>query len=508
MQERQKQLLPHLYAFNLYEWQRRFIECFDHTSPYFTPYRQSWMNAANQIGKSVCNVIKMNKMSTEIEKWAKWWPGWKPTQFWYLLPDYPTIEREVEDKWIPTILPSQELKDHPRWGWKLHKRNGKIWKLEWNTGLSVYLLSYSQQASARQASTLGAVFIDEEPPFEIMGEIAMRTAAAGAHGGYISGVMTPTTGQEEWRRVFEEVGKDKEIYKNSFKQTVTLYDCMQFEDGTPSHWTEERIEDVISKLGSQAEIDLRTKGAFVAQEGLVYEGFNAGENVKPVEQIPPDWMYVSGIDIGSGGKQHASGIIILAIAPDFSRARVIRAWKGTPDNVLSWRSRHNKPGGPETSTGDILEIYTSIKRELQPRGWFGEFYDWASKDFQILAERAGLSVQKAEKGVDLGQGIINTVFKYNVLSIDETPENHDLVVELNTLRHGKTKTHSGSFDDLVDALRYAVTKIPFPMERIKDVNQPVSKPPQRRRLGRHDGDEQENFLDEFEEDIQFWQGQY
>jgi hypothetical protein len=92
-------------------------------------------------------------------------------------------------------------------------------------------------------------------------------------------------------------------------------------------------------------------------------------------------------------------------------------------------------------------------------------YDYADKDLFILAERNGIALEKADKARETGEAILNTLFKNDMLSIDEGPINQLLVDELMNLRRDAKK----SPDHLCDALRYCVATIPWNLSAIQTV---------------------------------------
>ena len=96
--------------------------------------------------------------------------------------------------------------------------------------------------------------------------------------------------------------------------------------------------------------------------------------------------------------------------------------------------------------------------------WYQTYYDWASADLETIASRHGLSLIKAEKNHEIGEHILNALFKTAQLIIydnDET-DNYKLVVEIeNLLKETKKQVAK---DDLADALRYSITKIPWVMD--------------------------------------------
>jgi len=90
----------------------------------------------------------------------------------------------------------------------------------------------------------------------------------------------------------------------------------------------------------------------------------------------------------------------------------------------------------------------------------------------------GLSFIPAEKKHDVGEQVINVLFKNGMLDIDNTQECFPIVNELTTLQLGTDKRRAK--DDSVDSMRYALTKIPFDFSHVGYV--PVREVHQRKQL--------------------------
>lgn len=429
--------LPHLYGFKQYEWAKEFFDSF--AKLYF-------LSAPNQVGKSIWGMCKAVHWATEPSVWPMISNYKKPTLFFYFYPDYNLAQREIEHKWIPLILPKPALKDHPQYGWKLTNNKDEL-SIQFNTGVKIMFASYSTGRAnllALAASSPAAVFIDEEMHPDLWPEVSMRVEAS---KGCINFFATPVHCYPLYRDIFNGVTQ----LKGAIVKTISMFQCMKFIDGSPGLYTREDIETRIAKLGSKAEIQKRVFGKYVTPEGIVYSSFEKGKNVIPPTGVPNDWHHYSGVDIGTGGTAHPASICIVAVSPDYSKGRVVDMWRGD---------------GVNTTCEDILDKYKQMTADII---LYGEFYDWGSKDFYTISSRAGFAFQKAEKGRELGVNLLNTLFKNEMLSIDAVDESHKLINELETLTHneiqGNNKRHAK--DDLIDALRFAVTKIPWNFSHIK-----------------------------------------
>lgn len=424
--------LPHLYSFPFYPWSREFFE------------------SRNQINV-VCAANQISKSSTQIRKAIHWatakhlWPSlWRtpPRQFWYMYPSYKLLNVEVLKKWIPEFLPRGKFKDDEVFGWEIEKYNGNINAIHFRSGVSIYFKTYSQAAEDLQGSTVYAMFLDEEPPEELMDELFLRLVAV---DGYMHAVFTPTLGQEFWREVLEVKGSSERL-PFAYKRQVAMYDCLKYEDGLPSPWTVEKIKRIENACKSEAEIQRRVYGRFVLDSGLKYSGFTRSINLRPSPgPIPDEWNIYVGIDFGSGGDNHPSAVTFVGVAPDYKSGRVFKG---------------RRFDGEVTTAGDLVAYANDMILELpNPDKVLGVYYDYSAVDLKTISLSLGKSWLPAEKSHAIGEQVINVLFKNGMMTIDEIEELNPLVVELMSVKRSTAKNLAK--DDAVDSFRYAVSKVPW-----------------------------------------------
>lgn len=473
--------LPHLYGQKLYIWQREFIE---------SSNKNNFLCAANQIGKSSCQIRKCIMWATDKTLWPKLWAT-KPLTFWYLYPSGQLATVEVKKKWIPEFLPRGEYANHPVYGWKLEERGGIVQAIHFNSGVSVYFKTYSQHVDCLQAGTVWAIFADEEIPYTVYPEVNMRRTAT---NGYFHMVFTATLGQQVWKETLESNAKNRP-FKNALRRQVSMYDCLTFEDGSLSHWTKPQIKEAEAACLTKNEKLRRVYGKFVVDSNLVFEGFDRSRNLVKPFALPEDWYFYAGVDPGAGGgKSHPAGIIFVAVAPDFSRGAVYHGWKGDKER---------------TTAGDVVNKFIGMK---QKRLFSGQYYDFADADFFTIASRMGEPFQKANKARDAGEAALNTLFKNNMLVVFDIPDLVPLVHELETLTKaapGRVKYKVG--DDMADALRYATSSTPWDFSRINSFLE-VQAPPKAKTIDdyRREGFslESQQIEAEIDEEIDEWNEQY
>lgn len=437
-EEKYKQNLPHLYGFKFYLWSRKFFD---------SRNKMNLLFAANQISKSSTSIRKCIHWATATKLWAELWPTRTPNLFWYFMPDAETIRTELHKKWIPEFLPRGEMKDHPIFGWHIENLDSKtkLPILHFNSGVSVAFKTYGQKVQNIQSSTVYAVFTDEELPENYYDEIKFRLAAT---DGYFHMVCTPTLAQPFWKQAIEPSSKAQEKFPDAFKMQVSMYDCLEYEDGDKSTpWTVARIKAIEADCRNELEIQKRVHGKFVREGRVKYGDFDPNVNVvKPYDVS--SWHKFAGVDIGTGGGRHPASIVFVAVRPDYKKAAVYKGWRG--DGVL-------------TASGDILEKFRELRGDDKLTG---QFYDHHARDFFIVASRVGEPFIPAEKGQDLGTDMINTLFKNRILDIFDEPELAKLVDELCNLHADTPK--KDAVDDFIDGMRYAITRIPWDWTAVKE----------------------------------------
>jgi hypothetical protein len=428
--------LPHLYGWNWYPWAKEFFE---------SRNRMNLLCAANQIGKSSIAIRKNIEWACNKKLWGELWET-PPKQFWYFYPSDEVATIEVEKKWVPEFLPRGDMKNHENYGWDIEYASGDIHAIHFRSGCSIYFKSYGQKTLNLQTATVHMITADEEMPEEHINELLARIRS---NRGYFNQVFTATRGLQIWYRAMECVGTSEEMFVTAWKRSVSMRDCMYYEDGTPTKWTAERIAEAESYCTSKAEILKRIDGRFVKDEGRKYVSFDPDNcTYLPTDPIPTNWRYYAGVDIGSGGRGRSAGaIVIVAVSPELDKGKIIRTWRGDYE---------------ETTAKDILEKYKEIKKGLVITQ---ACYDYQSREFGLIASRSGEPFLPADKERDSGTQIMNTLFQSKALTIAHGEyDNQKLVTELMSVPMGdKNRKYQ---DDLTDALRYVVKLIPWDFPKI------------------------------------------
>lgn len=463
--ERRKSL-PHLYGYPWYQWAWDFMQ---------STSKITLLTAANQVSKSSTQIRKVVSWSTEKEKWATLWPteDWSLKEgpvFWYLYPDANLATTEFEDKWIPEFLPKGKMKDDPVYGWKpIYDQRKKISGVLFNSGARLYFKTYMQDVHSLQASTVHAIFCDEELPYQLYSELYFRLNST---NGFFHMVFTATRSQEFWREAMEEIGTPFERFKGAWKLSVSLYMCQKYMDGTPTKWTDERIKETIEACADDNEVQRRVMGRFVRSDGKRYVFTKKKNFVAPQPEdwtiVPPkDWVVFSGVDLGSGLPGGApSAIYFVAVRPDFKYARVFRGWRGD---------------GQVTTAGDVFNKYLELRGNMKV---LVASYDWGSSDFGTIASNNDEPFSKAVKDRTKGDQLLNTLFRFGMLVVDDIGD-YELEKLANEWSNLGVETTSG--DDAADCTRYAIMPIPFDLsevtkeQKVKEVKEILSKPVERHR---------------------------
>lgn len=423
--------LPHLFGFKWYWWAKKFFDSTNHVC---------MITAGNQLSKSSTQIRKCINWATNKSLWPKLWQT-TPRNFIYLYPSAPVATVEVLTKWIPEFLPRGTLEHSLEYGWKIVKNVAKqVIAIEFSSGVTVHFKSYEQNVSNLQTITAHAIFIDEEPPVEIYDELAFRVAGT---DGYINMVFTATKGQELFREAMEEIGKPNEKLVDAFKIQVAAYDCLEYIDGSKSHWTIARIEALKARCKSPQEVLKRIYGRFVKDDGLRYL-FQRDRHTSPAPsgyaQMPrPRTSAYAGVDYGSGNTGRSkSAIVFSELAENSQHVRIFKSWRG--DGII-------------TTAGDLFNQYLSMKNFPVTAA----AYDYGARDFYVIAERNGEPFFRADKARARGDELINTLLRYDLLTIDTGDDELDkLMFELLTL-----SVDGVVGDDLADAFRYCIMQMPI-----------------------------------------------
>jgi len=491
--------LPHLYGHKFYKWQRQFVD---------STNKMNLLTAANQIGKSSASIRRCITNATEPERWERLWGvGAKPKMFWYFYPDQETLEKEFATKWEPEWLPKEDMKDDPKYGWRVTKDRNVPRALHFNTGVIVYFLYYTKKVSAVQAGSVHEIFCDEEMPLEFYDELQMRMVAT---NGIFNSVFTPTLNQLFWKQAME----GRKILPHALKLTVSMYDCLVYEDGTPSTaFTLEKIERIRANCKNETEVQRRVYGKFVTEEGRTFFAFEFDKHMVGRYDVSK-WNIFSAVDYGSGrsggqGQGHPSGIVFLAVRPDYQKGVVFRAWRG--DNE-------------KTTAGDLFNKHQELSIDLKLTN---SVYDHSAADFGTIAARNGVTFNKASKARDVGEALVNTLFKHGMLEIfDDDGELLKLAGELTHVMKDRQAGEHKTNDDLVDPLRYVCMLVPWDLEVVNEMQnaaietkirnarpkteQELIADQIRERRGEdiYGKEKQSDSWDEYDEEINHWNEEY
>lgn len=481
--------LPFLHGWKWYPWARAFFE---------STNKINLLCAANQISKSSTQIRKAIDWATNKPKWPLLWRR-KPIQFWYLYPSQKVVNAEFLTKW-KEFLPSGKFKDDPVYGWKVIKEKHDILGIEFFSGVYLFFKTYAQDAQNLQSGTCDAIFCDEELPIELLPELQQRLTA---NDGYFHMVFTATLGQEFWRKAMEPYDWEEPTLPNALKMTVSMYDCLFYEDGEPSYWTKEKIQEIEARCPTHNDVLRRVYGKFIVDiTGRKYPQFDMKKHMKPWHPVPKDWFIYGGVDVGAGGKTaHPAAIAFVAVRTDYRAGRVFIGWRGD---------------GIRTTAGDVMDKFRELRVTNNLR-MTEQRYDWGSADFGTIAVRLGEPFLPANKSHDMGEDMINTLFKNDMLFVYESEELNKLAVELSTLRKETPKTKAK--DDLIDAVRYAISAVPWDWtaltvegkEEVKDAAEQKLSPLQQEIADRrkaHFGEEEDNETQRVEDELSEWNELY
>jgi len=446
-QKELEEILPHLYV-PMYPWQREIHE---------STNRVNLLTAANQIGKSSALIRRAIANCTDPTRWEKLWgKGVTPRQFWYFYPDGSTLSKEIEQKWVPEWLPRGRMEGDPKYGWRLAKKGANYHALHFHLGTTIYFQMYTKSVSSVQAGSVYELFADEELPMPFYDELMFRLTAT---SGIFTSGFTPTLNQLFWKQAME----GSKILPHALKMSVSMYNCLQYEDRTPSRIMNiHKIREAESRCKNETERQRRVFGRFVTESGRTYYAFEFDRNMVTPYSIKGWYIYAS-VDYGSGfdgetahiklskKKNHPSAIVFIAVRPDYKKGAVFKCWRG--DNV-------------KTTAGDIFNKYLELTKDLNITQ---ACYDPGAVDFGTIAERNSVSFTKANKAREAGEDLVNTLFKHRILDIfDDDAENIKLAGELSHIMISAQQGEGKRNDDLADSNRYCCMQIPWDLSVVTE----------------------------------------
>jgi hypothetical protein len=106
-----------------------------------------------------------------------------------------------------------------------------------------------------------------------------------------------------------------------------------------------------------------------------------------------------------------------------------------------------------TTATDVLNKFIEMRGE---QVLTGQFYDWASKEFGIISNRCGENFIQADKDLERGKMLINSLFKNDMLTIMKSGDYEKLCYELATIPDADKRKYQTLRDDLYDAMRYVL----------------------------------------------------
>ena len=443
--------------------------------------------------------------------WGTWWPkSPNPHQFWYLYPDKNVATSEFQNKWVPEFMPKtgvfvntpfkEKNVNCLKYGWRAYYEKRKIDYIEFESGVRIYFKTYAQDVHSLQSGSCHYITCDEELPTDLLSELQARLYST---KGYFDMVFTATRNQELWWMAIEAKG-DLEKFKDAYKVQIEMYDCLEYMDGTPGHFTIERIKEIEAGCKSDIEIQRRVRGRFVSEIGRKYPAFDPTKHYCAPFEIPKSYKIYAGVDIGSGGLAgHPSAICFLAVTPDCRKGYFFKG---------------DRMDGIPTTAGDTLLRFIELRGR---QSMTLQTYDPSCADFGTIATRSGEPFIKAEKSHELGEQVINTLFKNNMLYIFDTPDMVKMGGEF--LRVMTSTAKNKCNDDFIDAGRYAAVLVPWDWTAINgelsdgDAEQKDSKElsekelkewnsRQRRGLDPRQG--KKDSWSEFMDNINYWNDQY
>jgi len=195
-----------------------------------------------------------------------------PNAGWIVSLDFPTC-RDVIEPEIKRWLGSGQIEKWDNVNRIIYLKNGS----------TIGFKSCDSGFEKFQGARRDWIAFDEEPNYAVYQECMMRTVDT---GGLIFCAMTPTNGMSwTYDEIYEMAGVDENIW------------CTTVETNENRYLDQKDIE-IISKMISEEEKDMRLKGKFIQFSGLIYKNFSKDVNVVTGSKDIKDWYKFIAIDPG------------------------------------------------------------------------------------------------------------------------------------------------------------------------------------------------------------------
>ena len=405
----------------------------------FKPYPKqlSFMNdghkivalfGGNQSGKTtVGSAFCAYHLTGEYPSWYKGIKFDKPVTIWVAGESSTRVRDTLQEKlfgqlgeWGTGLIPKQNMVGDPI------RKGGipgaiDIARVRHKTGGNsvIQFFSYDQGREKFQGSTVDLVWCDEEPPEDIYKEAKMRTIAA---SGYVFLTFTPLKGITP---LCDEIMTNSEdMYGVHF---------LTWDDVT--HLSEEDKKIQIAGLGPH-EIESRKFGRPTIGSGKVYQ-FDEEDYVITDFSINPKWKTIGGLDVGIS---HPTCAVKLSIDEESGVGYLHKEYKVSGETSIY--HAYKLRDWPCKFAIDPNSRQRSISTGDSP---YKMFQDIMGDDRLILADN------RVNYGISLIRAKIASEQLYIFESCIET------LKEMRLYRFKDNGDIHKVDDDLMDAVRYAVT---------------------------------------------------
>lgn len=259
--------------------------------------------AGNQNGKTHVGAFEAACHMTGL--YPEWWAGrrfTKPTRGW-IAGETSLVVRDVQQKKLcgepgvesafgTGMIPKDLFVDKPSLARGITDAYDTIQVRHASGGVSVARFkSYEQGRTKFQGETLGWLWFDEEPPLDIYSEGLTRTAAT---RGICFMTFTPLQGPTA---VVNRFLDEPSQYRTSI--TMTIEDA--------EHIPPDEKARLIASWPAH-EREARARGVPMLGSGRIFTAPEESILEEPIQQIPPFWVKIGGLDFGI---DHPFGFVLI-----------------------------------------------------------------------------------------------------------------------------------------------------------------------------------------------------
>lgn len=433
------------------------------------------MSGGNQSGKTFAGAMECAIHATGL--YPDWWEGHRlqprhnpssdeyELNIWVLGTDNKTVRDSLMAKIIGTV--NKDFNNgliHQDYILKTQRMmvNGTTGlvdniKIRHSSGVesTLYFRSYEQGRSNLQSATVSIMYLDEEPPDLVMGELKARLTAT---NGLMFMAFTPLNGMTSLVQSF---------WKSTDPDMFLV--CMSIEES--GHMDAAALRAVKKRYSSlsSSERKARLHGEPSMGSGAIFPFEDKDLSGFIPDPVPDHWQYLNAMDFGRGETPTA---VVFGVYDPFRRVAYIYDAEVTTGKTVAQNASLIKRRGKwiptafphdllkDTGVGSSKKVYGTISEGTTYRDHY------AAEGVNMTTEFA--RTDKKSALVEVGLTIVREMMDEGRLKV--SPALQKWFDEKNIYRYGEDNKPIKKNDHLMDATRYLLIMLRYAISRL-DINE-------------------------------------